>query len=134
MPLTRHSFHQLVIHLLSGDIFGNVHFRVPLADDVIRRYAPPQQFFLQHLNNGGLTAAANACQYLDQRLVDKGIDGLDIIGSIDHAIASSPSLVYPKYFQYATSFSCLTLKTIQSTKLLLFSYRKPCRHPSSSAR
>ena len=112
VPLTRHGFHQLVIHLLSGDIFGNVHLRVPLADDVIRRHAPPQQLLLQHLKNGGFTAATDARQDLDQRLVDNRRDGLDIIRPVDHGIASAQSLVYPKCFGYVTSFSCLTLKTI----------------------
>ena len=104
VPLARHSVQQLVIHLLGGNAFGNVHLRVPLADDMIRRHAPSQQLLLQHFENGGFTAAADARQYLDQRLVDKRRDGLDIIRPVDHGIASSQSLVYPKYQRYATSF------------------------------
>ena len=87
MSLTRHGFHQFVIHLFGGDILGNVHLRVPLADNMIRRYAPPPQLLLQHLKNSGLTAAADARQYFDQRLVDKGLDGLDIIWSVDHVLS-----------------------------------------------
>ena len=104
VPLVRHGHHQLVIHLLGGNALGNVHLGVPLTDDVIRRHAPSQQLLLQHLENGGFTAATDTCQYLDQRLVDKRRDGLDIIRPVDHGIASSQLLIYPKYFRYATSF------------------------------
>ena len=96
-----HTFHydQLLMGGCSIDVHG-----VPLTDDVIRRHAPSQQLLLQHLENGGFTAATDTWQYLDQRLVDKRRDGLDIIRPVDHGIASSQSLVYPKYQRYATSF------------------------------
>ena len=43
VSLACHGHHQLVIHLFGGDVFGNVHLRVPLADDMIHRHTPPQQ-------------------------------------------------------------------------------------------
>ena len=55
---------------------------------MIRRNAAAQELFLQHLKNGGLPAASDACQYLDKRLVDKRLNGLNIIRSVDHRIAS----------------------------------------------
>ena len=57
------------------------------------RNAAAQEFFLQHLKNGGLPAASDTSQYLNKRLVDKRLNGLNIIRSVDHRIASSQFLV-----------------------------------------
>ena len=46
---------------------------------MIRRNAAAQELFFQHLKNGGLPAAADTSQYLDKRLVDKRLNGLNII-------------------------------------------------------
>ena len=55
---------------------------------MIHRDTAAQEFFLQHLKNGGLPAASDACQYLDKRLVDKRLKCLNIIRPVDHRIAS----------------------------------------------
>ena len=52
MAFSFHSFQQFVIHLLSGDIFRNVHLRVSLGDNMVLGYATAQEFFFQHFKNG----------------------------------------------------------------------------------
>ena len=88
MSFVCHGCGQFVVHLLGGDIFGNIHLRVSFANNMIHRYTAAQEFFLQHLKNGGLPAASDTSQYLDKRLVDKRLNGLNIIRSVDHRIAS----------------------------------------------
>ena len=96
MSLARHGSGQLVIHLLGGDVLGNIHLRVPLADDLVLPNTAPQQFLSQHLKDRRLAAATDTGKYLDERLVDKRLDCRDIVRSVDHRIASLQLIVYPK--------------------------------------
>ena len=96
MSLACHGSGQLVIHLLGGDVLGNIHLRVPLADDLVLPNTAPQQFLSQHLKNRRLAAATDTGKYLDERLVDKRLDCRDIVRSVDHRIASLQLIVYPK--------------------------------------
>ena len=93
MSFVCHGRGQFVVHLLGRNILWNIHLRVSFANNMIHRDTAAQEFFLQHLKNGGLPAASDACQYLDKRLVDKRLNGLNIIRPVDHRIASSQPLV-----------------------------------------
>ena len=84
---------------------GNIHLRVPLADDLILPNAAPQQFLSQHLKDCRLAAAADTGKYLDEWLIDKRLDRRNIT-PVCLIIVSPPLqlLVYPKECGYATSF------------------------------
>ena len=118
MPFPFHGLKQLVIHLLSGNVFGNIHFRVSLGDDMLLGYAATQEFFLQHFKNGRLAAATNASQYLDKRLVDKRLNGLNIIRPIDHRIASRTVISITKIVFICNDFFESNLKSFSRYLLI----------------
>ena len=115
MSLARHGRGQLVIHLLGRDVLGNIHLRVPLADDLILPYAAPQQLLSQHLKDRRFAAAADTGKYLDERLIDKRLDRRNIIRSVDHRIAPLTAISIPKRVQIFNKFLRCNMKNFRVT-------------------